>query len=114
MSDRMTRAEVERSLIALGSSLEYPPAPPIAPAVTARLLAERGYGVENVDATVIAQAPALAPHLDSIQETLARHLGLPKDSVSIKAKSPDGLGAVGRMEGIAAQATVLLSRKDPT
>lgn len=80
----------------------------------ARLLAERGYGVENVDATVIAQAPALASHLAAMQETLARHLGLEKDAVSVKAKRPDGLGAVGRAEGIAAQATVLLSRKERT
>ncbi len=78
----------------------------------ARLVQERGYGVENIDATVIAQAPPLASFLDAMRETLARHLGLEKDSISVKAKSPDGLGAVGRAEGIAAQATVLLSRKE--
>jgi 2-C-methyl-D-erythritol 4-phosphate cytidylyltransferase/2-C-methyl-D-erythritol 2,4-cyclodiphosphate synthase len=49
-----------------------------------------------------------------MEETLARHLGLDKASVSVKAKSPDGLGAIGRAEGIAAQAVVLLSRKEPS
>jgi 2-C-methyl-D-erythritol 2,4-cyclodiphosphate synthase len=79
-----------------------------------RLVQEKGYVVENVDATVIAQVPRLSPYLESMQETLARHLGLDKDFVSIKAKSPDGLGAIGRAEGIAAQAVVLLSRKEPS
>jgi 2-C-methyl-D-erythritol 2,4-cyclodiphosphate synthase len=76
-----------------------------------RLVRERGYEVENVDATVIAQVPRLVSHLEGMQETLARHLGLETNAVSVKAKSPDGLGAVGRAEGIAAQAVVLLSRK---
>jgi 2-C-methyl-D-erythritol 2,4-cyclodiphosphate synthase len=79
-----------------------------------RLVQEKGYAVENVDATVIAQVPRLSPYLDSMQETLARHLGLNKACVSIKAKSPDGLGAIGRAEGIAAQAVVLLSQKEPS
>lgn len=73
-----------------------------------RLLAERGYAIENVDVTVIAQAPALAPHLEAMRATLGRCLGIDKDAVSVKAKSTDGLGALGRSEGIAAQATALL------
>jgi 2-C-methyl-D-erythritol 2,4-cyclodiphosphate synthase len=76
-----------------------------------RVVQEKGYLVENVDATVIAQEPRLAAHLDQIRETLSRHLGLDRDAVSVKAKSPDGLGAIGRAEGIAAQATVLLKKK---
>jgi 2-C-methyl-D-erythritol 2,4-cyclodiphosphate synthase len=76
-----------------------------------RLVQEKGYLVENVDATVIAQEPRLAAHLDRIRETLSHHLGLDRDAVSVKAKSPDGLGAIGRAEGIAAQATVLLKKK---
>ncbi len=78
-----------------------------------RLLGEGRWAVQNVDATIIAQVPALAPHLEAMRDVLAGHLGVAKDAVSIKAKSPDGLGAMGRAEGIAAQATVLLSRKDP-
>ena len=73
-----------------------------------RLVAERGYAIENVDVTVIAQAPALAPHLEAMRTTLGRCLGVDEDAVSVKAKSTDGLGALGRSEGIAAQATALL------
>lgn len=78
----------------------------------ARVLGERGYAVLNVDATLIAQAPPLAPHLDAMRETMARHLGLDKGVISVKAKTTDGLGALGRVEGIAAQAAVLVVRKE--
>jgi 2-C-methyl-D-erythritol 2,4-cyclodiphosphate synthase len=74
----------------------------------ARILDERGYRVDNVDVTVIAQAPALAPHLLGMRDRIAEGLGLRSESVSVKAKSTDGLGAIGRGEGIAAQATALL------
>lgn len=74
----------------------------------ARVLATTGFAIENVDATVIAEAPLLAPHLPSMREVLARALGAPTSAVSIKAKSTDGLGALGRGEGIAAQAVALL------
>jgi 2-C-methyl-D-erythritol 2,4-cyclodiphosphate synthase len=77
-----------------------------------RLVGERGWVIENVDVTVIAQAPALAPHLGLMREALARRLGLEKEAVSVKAKSTDGLGALGRAEGIAAQATALLRGRD--
>jgi 2-C-methyl-D-erythritol 2,4-cyclodiphosphate synthase len=73
-----------------------------------RLVREKGYRVDNVDLTVIAQAPVLSPYLDPMRENLGRLLGLEHDAVSVKAKSTDGLGALGRGEGIAAQATVLL------
>jgi 2-C-methyl-D-erythritol 2,4-cyclodiphosphate synthase len=75
----------------------------------ARLLADRGHAIENVDATVIAEAPALAAHLPAMRESLARALGLPPERVSVKAKSADGLGALGHGEGIAAQAVALIS-----
>lgn len=78
----------------------------------ARLVAEAGYTVSNVDATVIAQAPTLKPHLPALQANLSRLLGLPASAVSVKAKSSDGLGALGRGEGIAAQAVALLIGKD--
>lgn len=79
---------------------------------TRRIVERRGFAVENVDATVIAQAPVLAPHLPAMRETLGRSLGLDPGAVSVKAKSADGLGAVGRGEGIAAQAVVLLRRRE--
>lgn len=77
----------------------------------ARLLGERGYALGNLDATVIAQAPALAPHLDAMRAQIAQALAAPVESVSVKAKSTDALGAIGRGEGIAAQAVVLLQRR---
>ena len=78
----------------------------------ARLMGERGYVLGNLDATVIAQAPALAPHLEAMGARIAQALAAPVEAVSVKAKSTDGLGAIGRGEGIAAQAVVLLQRRD--
>jgi 2-C-methyl-D-erythritol 2,4-cyclodiphosphate synthase len=78
----------------------------------AGLLRERGYALGNLDATVIAQAPALAPHLAAMRDRIAQALAAPVDAVSVKAKSTDGLGAIGRGEGIAAQAVVLLQRRE--
>ena len=72
----------------------------------------RGFSVENVDVTVIAQEPALAPHIDRMRDALARGLALEAERVSVKAKSTDGLGTIGRGEGIAAIATVLLSTRE--
>jgi 2-C-methyl-D-erythritol 2,4-cyclodiphosphate synthase len=74
----------------------------------ARILDGRGYRVDNVDVTVIAEAPALAAHLEGMRDRIAEGLGLRSEAVSVKAKSTDGLGAIGRGEGIAAQATALL------
>lgn len=77
-----------------------------------RLVGERGFAVENLDATVIAQAPALAPHLGAMRESIASILGLPVAAVSVKAKSTDHLGALGRGEGIAALASALLRGRE--
>jgi 2-C-methyl-D-erythritol 2,4-cyclodiphosphate synthase len=77
----------------------------------ARILKEEGYRVENVDATVIADAPKLATYLQDMRGTIARSLAIEAAAVSVKVKSTDGLGALGRREGIAAQAVALL-RKD--
>jgi len=74
----------------------------------ARMLGEHGFAVGNLDATVIAQAPALAPYLDAMRAAIAGALAVPVASVSVKAKTTDALGAIGRGEGIAAQAVVLL------
>ena len=70
------------------------------------LVRTRGARLVNVDATVLAQAPRLAPHLPEMAKRLAGVLDLPVDQVSVKAKSPEGLGLVGRREGIAAMAVV--------
>lgn len=77
---------------------------------TVRLVREKGYRVGNVDLTVVAQAPILSPYLDPMRRNLGRLLGVGDDAISVKAKSTDGLGALGRNEGIAAQATVLLEK----
>jgi 2-C-methyl-D-erythritol 2,4-cyclodiphosphate synthase len=70
------------------------------------LVRGRGGVLVNVDATVLAQAPKLAPHLPEMAKRLSGVLGIPIDRTSVKAKSPEGLGLVGRREGIAAMAVV--------
>ena len=70
------------------------------------LVRERGATLVNVDGTVLAQAPRLAPHLPEMAKRLADVLGIPTGRVSVKAKSPEGLGLLGRREGIAAMAVV--------
>jgi 2-C-methyl-D-erythritol 2,4-cyclodiphosphate synthase len=66
--------------------------------------------VVNVDATVIAQQPRIGPHIAAMRERLSAVLGIPLDAVSVKATTTDHLGAIGRAEGIAAQAVALLVR----
>lgn len=70
------------------------------------LVRGRGGALVNVDATVLAQAPKLAPHLPEMAKRLSGVLGIPVERVSVKAKSPEGLGLLGRREGIAAMAVV--------
>lgn len=73
-----------------------------------RLVAEAGYGIVNVDATVVAEAPKLAPHIGAMRTALAAALAIDEGSVSVKATTTDGLGLTGRREGIAAFAIALL------
>ena len=76
----------------------------------ARLLKERGLTVANVDATIIAQAPRMAPHIPVMRANLAADLGIAPDAVNVKAKTTEKLGFVGRGEGIAAEAVALLEK----
>jgi len=70
----------------------------------------RGWRVGNVDVTVHAEAPKLALHLDAMRANLAALLEIPADAANVKATRGEGLGPIGRGEGIAAQAVVLLER----
>ena len=72
------------------------------------LVAARGFAPANADVTIIAQAPKIAPHAPAMRANLAADLGLALDAVSVKATTTERLGAVGRGEGIAATAVVLL------
>lgn len=74
----------------------------------AQLLAEAGYGIGNVDVTIIAQAPKLAPYIGEMMATVASDLGLPADRVSVKATTTERLGFTGRGEGIASTAVALI------
>jgi 2-C-methyl-D-erythritol 2,4-cyclodiphosphate synthase len=73
-------------------------------------IAQAGFAIQNVDSTVIAQAPKLAPHIDAMRANLAEDLKLPLERVNVKAKTNEKLGYLGRGEGIEAQAAVLLVR----
>lgn len=72
------------------------------------LVREKGFRVQNVDSTIIAQTPKMAPHIDSMRECIAEDLSLSVDRVSVKATTTEKLGFTGRKEGIACQATCLL------
>jgi 2-C-methyl-D-erythritol 2,4-cyclodiphosphate synthase len=69
-----------------------------------------GYRIANVDATIIAQAPKMAPHIPAMIVNVAADLGLATSQVNIKAKTNEKLGYLGREEGIAAEAVTLLYR----
>ncbi|MBA2274239.1 MAG: 2-C-methyl-D-erythritol 2,4-cyclodiphosphate synthase [Actinobacteria bacterium] len=77
---------------------------------TAQTLKDHGCRIENVDGTVVAQSPKLAPHRGEMTAAIARALGLPASDVSIKATTTDGLGFTGRGEGIAAIAVALVDQ----
>ena len=72
------------------------------------MLSERGYGVGNVDVTIVAQAPKMAPHIPAMRELLAADLAIDISCVNVKATTTEGMGFTGRGEGIAAQAVALL------
>jgi 2-C-methyl-D-erythritol 2,4-cyclodiphosphate synthase len=78
-----------------------------------RQLAERGLDVINVDSTIIAQAPRMAPHVAAMRQHIAEDLGVAMDRVSVKATTTEKLGFTGRGEGIACQAICLLEDTRP-
>jgi 2-C-methyl-D-erythritol 2,4-cyclodiphosphate synthase len=73
---------------------------------------DRGYRVANCDLTLVAEEPQLAPYRERIRERIAGELGIASDAVGLKATTNEGLGAIGRGEGISAFAVVLLTRPD--
>lgn len=77
----------------------------------AAILDEKGYRVENVDCTVIAQRPKLAPYIPEMREKLALAMGVSAEQVSVKATTEEGLGFSGEGLGIAAHAVALIERK---
>ncbi len=77
-------------------------------AEASRVVATAGYRVVNIDSTIVAQAPRLQPHLADMVRNIARSLDLDLGAVSVKATSPEGIGALGAGEGIAAHAVTLL------
>ncbi len=72
------------------------------------LVRSKGYGVINLDSTIVAQSPKMAPHILTMREYLAADLGCELDQVNVKATTTEKLGFTGRKEGIAAHAVVLL------
>ena len=73
-----------------------------------RAINQAGYRILNVDSTVIAEEPPLQPYVEAMRKQLAKSLAVDLTAVSVKATSPEGLGALGREEGIAAQAVALI------
>lgn len=77
---------------------------------TLALVSDKGLSLVNVDITVIAEAPKLAPHMAAMQANIAQDLGTRPENINIKATTTEGMGFTGRGEGIAASAIVLLNQ----
>lgn len=75
---------------------------------TSSLLFQNGYNIVNIDSTIIAQSPKMAPFIKEMQKNIAEALGISVDCVSVKAKTNEHMGFVGRLEGIEARAVVLI------
>ena len=78
-----------------------------------RLLEGRNYQVVNVDVTVVAEAPKIGPHAEAMRERLAGVLGISPGHISVKGKTNEGMGAIGRGEGIACFAVALIDDMEP-
>jgi 2-C-methyl-D-erythritol 2,4-cyclodiphosphate synthase len=74
------------------------------------LLCQQQFVINNIDATIVAERPKLAPYIQAMRTHLAEHLHLTREQVSVKATSTDGLGFAGRKEGIACYAVALLEK----
>jgi 2-C-methyl-D-erythritol 2,4-cyclodiphosphate synthase len=77
------------------------------------MLAAKGWHVGNIDATVVAEKPKLRDHIDAMRKKLSEALGVSTDCVSVKASTANGLGAIGRGEGIAVYAVCLIEKENP-
>jgi 2-C-methyl-D-erythritol 2,4-cyclodiphosphate synthase len=77
---------------------------------TSDLLCQHGWKVNNIDVTIVAQRPKMAPHVQQMRTHLAEHLHLEREQVSVKATTTDNLGFTGRSEGIACYAVALIER----
>jgi len=78
----------------------------------ASLLAEKKAHITNVDATLIAEAPRIAPHIPAMRKIIAGALGTPESTVSLKATTNEGLGTIGRGEGMAAMAIATVAQNE--
>lgn len=78
---------------------------------TADILANKGYSIGNVDITIVAQAPKLAPHIENMRRNMAYDLAIALDAVSVKATTTEKLGFEGRREGISAMASALIYKQ---
>jgi 2-C-methyl-D-erythritol 2,4-cyclodiphosphate synthase len=118
-ADALLHAVIDALLGAAGLGdigQHFPPDDPVYTDIDSRellrrtrdLLRERGYKAGNVDATVIAERPRLLPHLPAMRSVIAGLLEIDESRVSVKATTHEGLGAIGRGEGIAAMAVALI------
>ena len=76
------------------------------------LIKEKGYGIGNIDCTIIAQSPKMAPYIQNMRENIAKALNTDIDNINVKATTEEGLGFTGAKEGIAAQSICLLVKVD--
>jgi 2-C-methyl-D-erythritol 2,4-cyclodiphosphate synthase len=121
-ADVLTHAVVDALLgaAALGDiGTHFPPGQPEYAGISSLVLLdqvvekveEAGYKVGNIDATVVTEKPRLREYIDDMRQNLSQVLGIGIDCVSIKASTANGLGAIGREEGIAVYAVVMISEK---
>ena len=76
------------------------------------MMRDRGYNIGNVDSLIMIEKPKMAPHIMTMRENIARALACDLDNISVKATRGEGLGFVGKSEGVQAQAVVLLVKED--